>query len=109
MYQPTKTVIIRRGCVLKPANHYSEQFLKDNKVNIDDLIKQKLLRGIASPNNEPKEVVSHTSPWCLDPKALANKHIDILNILIKERDPKAKVYDTAAEAIAKLSRDFVED
>lgn len=47
------------------------------------------------------------SRWDLDPATLRGKKIDELNVMVLERDPAVKPFDTEKEAIAQLSMGFV--
>lgn len=71
--------------------------------------------GVLIPTEEGAEDVEppvkipqvvHDTPWTLDPASLKNKDLDVLNIMVRERDPKLGPFDTEEEAIAILSRDY---
>jgi hypothetical protein len=55
-----------------------------------------------------KRVRQHKSPWVVNPELLGGKDLMQLNVMIAERDPTVKPFDTEAEAKAFLSADYEE-
>ncbi len=76
--------------------------------DIDKLLKGDFIEEYIEEEGKPfkEPTVLWTSKWNLDPEALKGKHIDVLNILVHERDSSLPEYETEEEAIAKLSQDF---
>jgi len=52
--------------------------------------------------------LTKVSQWALDPDMLRSKSVEVLNVMIRERDASIEPFETQEEAIAQLSRDFVE-
>jgi hypothetical protein len=59
------------------------------------------------PEFEPRTGLVTPSIWTMDPAPLAYLDLDILNILIMEKDDRVEAFDTKEEAIAWLSQDYV--
>lgn len=55
------------------------------------------------PNNGTGAAISK---WVLDPATLTGKKVEDLNVMILERDPTVKPFETVEEAVAFLSQDF---
>jgi hypothetical protein len=59
-----------------------------------------------TPPAGAEPVQQEGSIWNLDPAGLQSKTLEQLNVMVGERDAQAQPFETTAEAIAWLSRDF---
>lgn len=59
-------------------------------------------------SGEGNKGVTTNSPWTLDPDGLRGLDLDMLNVMVQERDASLEPFKDAAEAVGWLSQDYTE-
>lgn len=114
-----------RNLKLKRTHFEQGEILPDGipAENLEKLVKKGFVKVRGGEVEKDPEPVQHLTEdgkvttvkptvaatrFTMDPKKLAGKSVDELNVMLREIDKEAPVFKTAPEAIAALSKDFLD-
>jgi len=81
----------------------------------NDSVRENAGHQATMPLTKPEEVgmkpvkdsrIVHRTQWDTAPHKLEGKSLEVLNLMVKERDPRVAPFETVEEAMAQLTKDY---